>query len=339
MAKSETASKLKMQRKINKLLEMEIAALTARVEQAVVSAGKPAKDAHKPKEERAGEYDEEEGFSGNVLDELEEGRHLAESAELHIVRRRPQQPYMVSYNDKRNAIKQEKRLFRSFNSQDKLELARPDSPKQSPKVNNYVAAQGSTREVAARQSYFRNARDRNKSANTLLHGATARSMNKSSTSAKVIALDSRSDIERASDAKVRQDKAQADEKERASRLVSINVSDSSSSKTVKVYDKVSVDLASCGPQPALQHNSCANVHFMTPLDKNASNFAIFEVSDAYLLSLAADPSPKPSMDSRMSVELDYSHSMLQAQPRLSSLVQAPALLTADSKLNRPGRVP
>lgn len=253
------------------------------------------------------------------------------SDEIKIVRKKIPQLHTASYNDKRNAIKKEKnKLFKSFQSQDKMEVAEP-LPKQSPKVNNYVDL--SRRQSFAKPSQFMNLRDRNKSASALLKTDQHKPVRNSQYSAKTIISEEK--INKTSKEVVEKPQIKIDTQnitEKPSRLVSINVSNACNKNVLKVYEKTTININNSQKS----ENLCPNYHFQQNLNKNNNIFAIFDIREEYLLSLASnDPHTRnsfaPFFDSKYSVDMDYSHSIIK--PRFSSI--AKPLTIIDSNLIRP----
>lgn len=286
---------------MNRLLESEIAAIKARIDHADDKLADGA----------------EGGPNERVVQILAD---LDDFDEMRIRPQRGPHPHAISYNDKRNAIKKEKkRLYSSFHSQEQKEVM-DGSPKHAPVLNNFL-------QVKRKESVFGNARDRNKSANALVRPA-----DRSTQSSKTIGFGAKK-----AEVALQRSKTGVAEPRMpvASRQVSIDVSRTDSTPTLKVFDKAVADTS--GGRQARQ--PCPNFHFTSDLRHNTAKTPFFDISEAYLLSLAAaEPEARhsfaPSFDSRLSVEMDYSHSIIQ--PRPSSLVKPPTI--ADSTLSRPGRV-
>lgn len=316
LQKSESANKLKLQRRMNRLLEQEIASLNARIDR--------AEDKLAGDKEEVPQISQNEKQAEMVLEDLDD------LDEIRIKSKREPHPQAISYNDKRNAMKQEKRrLHNSFHSQDQDQeviIASNESPKHKPVVNNFFL--GSRRESVALKS----ARDRYKSANALVRRTNNRSPDKITQNMKTVDLAPKTPEAALS---IHESDAHVQRVPRPNKRVSIDVSQPDNIPTGKAYEKAVAD-TSTNRSP---HKSCPNFHFTIDLSHNTSQTPFFDVSESYLLNLcAAKPQVKdsfsPSFDSHLSVEMDYSHSIIQ--PRPSSLIQPPTI--ADSELSRPGRL-
>ena len=318
LEKNEGRNKLKLQKKINKLLEIEIKQLQNKIE---ISNEK------KNDSNRLIRIEDESDNNVNILEDLD--KKSEDSADIKIVKQKIPKEYIASYNDKRNAIKKEKsKLFKSFQSQDKLEVNK-STPKNSPKVNNYIDL--NRRKTFMKESQFKRQRDRNKSASVLVKSMSKKALeNPELLSNRQIDnnFDS-NNIKQPENNPVIED-TKPSNVEKPSNIVSINVSNTNNTNAFRVYDKIMIDT---GNQKNFE-NFCANFHFQHNLDKNNNMMAVFEIKEEYLLNLASNkPDIKnsfmPSFDSKFSVDMDYSHSLIQ--PRISSIAKAPTIVDSNIK--------
>lgn len=322
LEKNESLNKLKLQKKINKLLEIEIKNIQERI-----SGVKTRNDRN--------DYikiDNGSDHNFNILEELENKSN--DSDEIRIIKKMPSKPLIASYNDKRNAIKEEKtRLSRSFQSQHKLEVAQ-STPHQSPKLNNYT--QLSKQRSLVRESKFKEMRDRNKSATTLIKSKDFGTINDSP---KVV--QSQKMIKPPVEKIVKQVEkpyippGRFSNIEKPSKLVSINVSNTNSNNVLKVYDKNLIDITNQNTHS----NHSSNFHFQEHVNKNNNIFSVFDIKEDYLMSLAGNEhdtrnSFVPMFDSKFSVDMDYSQSLIK--PRISSISKPPTII--DSNIKRSGGI-
>lgn len=315
LERNESLNKLKLQKKINKLLEIEIKKLNEKITRAN----------HKPsKNDDFIKIRDDSKDTKNILKDLDEKSN--DSVEIKIVKKQTPKVYLASYNDKRNAIKKEKsKLYKSFQSQDKLDIANP-SPKQSPKVNNYMDY--GKRRSFVKESMFKNTKDRNKSANILIKDEEKEKITKELPKKADDQVLKEKNISRNS--KLEKREIEISNIEKPSRLMSINISNANNNNILKMYEKTLFDLTKNNNQ----ENCSANFHFKHNLLKNNNLFTLFEIKEDYLLNLASNENDErnsfnPSFDSKFSVEMDYSKSIIN---RMSSIAKPPTII--DSKLNR-----